>query len=113
MRTLTDIDADITATAKRLVELETERKQTDAARKAAILADFDAGMSRKDLCAKHDILLSSLGTLLWNNNRSTKTQALAGLTPAEQVIFRKAQASGVKGAVARRIAQAIGSGAPA
>ena len=112
MRALDEIDAEIAATARHLTNLAAERRRTTAARKAAILADFDAGMARREICARHGILFSSLGSLLWKSGRSAATQAMAGLSPAEQAIYRQARRAGAKTRTARRMAQALGRGAP-
>ena len=112
MRPLDEIDAEIDATARRLKALAAERRRSTAARQAAILADFDAGMARREICARHGILFSSLGSLLWKSGRSAATQAMAGLSPAEQAIFRQARRAGAKVRTARRMAQSLASGAP-
>lgn len=113
MRPLDEIDAEIDAIARRLEALAAERRRSTAARRAAILADFDAGLARREICAKHGILFSSLGSLLWKSGRSAATQAMAGLSPAQQAIYRQARRAGARTRTARRLAEALGSGAPA
>lgn len=104
MRTLADINADITATASKLTELEVELKAAYEARRTAVLQDFDAGMSRPDLCAKHAISYATLSNILFKGKRTERYRQALDLKPEARVAYNRLLRQGMRSRLARSIA---------
>ena len=61
VRPLADILADIAAAERQLADLETERRHTRLMRRAGIVIDFDAGLSRAAIAAKWGVPYGHVG----------------------------------------------------
>lgn len=107
LRPLSHIQADIADTARRLAELETERTRTRTARRAGIVADFDAGMARADIAAKWEVDYAYVASVLHQAARTERTRRRKGLSPTQRVHYDKLVRLGIAGTLAGSIARAI------
>ena len=107
MQTLADLDAAITAAAELLASLQRDRLQFLAERKAAILRDFDKGVSRETLCKAHDIGYSALAGLLYKCGRTERYRRALDLKPAQRADYERLLRAGVGSHVARAIAREV------
>lgn len=107
MRTLADINAEIIATAAKLTALEQELKAAYEARRTAVLKDFDAGMSRSDLCKTHAITYGSLSGILFKGKRTERYRRALDLKPEAQVAYNRLLRQGVRSRLARSIATQV------
>jgi len=106
-RSVIAIGAEIDAAQARLDALLKERAASIAARRAAIVAAFDAGAARADIMARFGIDYGALATLLHKAGRSERQRRAAALSAAQRAHYERLIRQGVRSAIARAIAQAV------
>lgn len=82
MRTLADIDADISATELRLSELHEERRRSARDKTAAVCKAWDDGADFHELMRDFKMTRAAVQGLLWRNGRTLHGRA--GLTVQRQ-----------------------------
>jgi hypothetical protein len=104
LRPLARIQADIAAAARHLLDLEAERRRTRAARRAGIVVDFDAGLSRAAIAAKWDVPYGQVAAILHKARRTEHTRRAVGLDLAQRADYERLVRAGVRTRLARVIA---------
>jgi hypothetical protein len=104
LRSLADIQADIAAAARRLSDLEAERRHTRETRTARVVADFDAGLARSDIAARWGLAYGRVSAILYQAGRTERTRSVRGLDAAQRVDFDRLVRQGVRTRLARAIA---------
>ena len=103
-RPLAVIQTDIASTALRLSELEVERRRTRDLRRAGIVADFDAGLSRPAIAAKWGLAYTQVGNVLHQARRTERSRRAHGLDLAQRADYERLVRAGVRTRLARVIA---------
>lgn len=75
MRTLAQIDADITATARRLNDLHAERQDVRQAQIDAVIRNFDAGLGSLQIARMLDMNKNTVVGILWRSGRTEKARS--------------------------------------
>lgn len=101
------IQADIATAARLLAELEHERAASRASLRAAILADFDAGLDHRAIAAKRDVPYGHVAAVLHKAGRSQRARRRLVLTPAQRPHYDRLLEMGVRGPLAQSIARAV------
>jgi hypothetical protein len=90
MLSLADIDREIAAAEVRVSDakaslkaLRSARAAAIAARRAAILADFDAGMRNQEIADKHSITYGHVAQTLCDAGRTRRQRGARGLSPEQ------------------------------
>lgn len=104
VRPLADIQADIAATARLLADLEVERRRTRLVRRAGIVVDFDAGLSRAEIAAKWDVPYGYVAAILHKACRTERTRRAIGLELPQRADYERLVRAGVRTRLARVIA---------
>ena len=108
-RTLSDIDGEITAALALLAGLQAERLQFLADLKAAVLRDFDDGLSREAICKRHGITYPTLSSWLFKAGRTNRSRLAAKLKPERRADYNRLVRQGVRPTLALSIAQTVAS----
>jgi hypothetical protein len=103
-RALPAIQADIAAALLRLGALEQERRRTRAARRAGIVADFDAGLARTAIAAKWGVPYGFVAAILHKAQRTERTRRAQGLSDGQRADYQRLLRQGVRSRIARAIA---------
>lgn len=115
MRSLADIETELKAASYEAEKLRgivsalsNERLDFLRHRERQIVADFDAGMGRKAIAAKHKMNIQTLSGALFRNNRHyrKKVVPLTHLPAEQQRAYAKAKRNGMGPAAARAFALA-------
>src|SRR4051812_17446929 len=106
-RPLSDIQAEIAATACRLAELERERARTRARCRSGIVVDFDAGLSRAEIAARWGVDYGYVSAVLHQAGRPLETRRRASLSPCQRPHYDRLLELGVRGPLAHVIARAV------
>lgn len=109
MRAASDIEVEIAHTAKVLAELQDELRGAIKTRRAAVLADFDAGqLDRQVLADKHGLTPSGINSILWTEGRSIRRarKPIASYPPKTRRLYYTLRAKGLGPGVARQMALA-------
>ncbi|HLG49089.1 MAG TPA: hypothetical protein VKY24_22785 [Reyranella sp.] len=104
VRPLGDIQADIAAAARHLADLEVERRRTRLVRRARIVLDFDAGLSRAAIAKKWDVPYGYVAAVLHKAGRTERTRCAIGLDLAQRADYNRLVRAGVRKRLARVIA---------
>lgn len=104
VRPLADILADIAAAERHLADLANERRLTRVTRRAAIVADFDAGLSRAAIAAKWGVPYGYVAAILHKARRTERTRRAVGLDLAQRADYERLVRAGVRTRIARAIA---------
>lgn len=107
MQTLAQLNAGIDAAAALLNDLQAARLKLLADRKAAVLRDFDAGVSRETLCKLHEMTYPALAALLNKSGRTKRTRLAAQLKPERRADYNRLITQGVPATLALSIAQTV------
>ena len=107
VRSLADLQAEIARAARQLGELEAERDRCRALRRAAILADFDAGLGQAELAAKWQVSYGAVASMLNKAGRSQRARRRLALTAAQRRHYDRLLEMGVRGALAQSIARLV------
>jgi hypothetical protein len=107
LRPLADIQTDIAAAARHLDDLAAERRQSHAARRAGIVADFDSGLSRAAIAAKWGIGRGQVAAILHKAGRTERTRCALGLSDGQRGDFHRLLRMGVRSRLARVIVLAL------
>lgn len=70
MRTIEEIDLEISAVSARLAELENERRAVRQDRVDQVLGLFDAGLSRHEIARQLGMGAPAVSGILWRNGRT-------------------------------------------
>lgn len=103
-RPLPAIQADIAAALSLLDELAQERRRSRAARRAAIVADFDAGLARTAIAAKWGVPYGFVAAILHKAQRTERTRRAQGLSDSQRADYQRLLRQGVRSRIARAIA---------
>lgn len=101
---LADIQADIAAAARHLRDLAAERRRLRAARRAAIVADFDGGLARAAIAAKWGLPYGQVAAILHKARRTERSRCACGLDLAQRADYERLVRAGVRIRLARVIA---------
>jgi len=104
VRPLADILADIAAAERQLADLETERRLTRLMRRAGIVIDFDAGLSRTAIAAKWGVPYGHVAAILHKARRTERTRRAVGLDTAQRADYDRLVRQRVPTRLARVIA---------
>jgi len=104
VRPLADILADIAATARQLADLEVERRRTRLVRRAGIVGDFDAGLSRAAIADKWGVPYGHVAAILHKARRTERTRRAIGLERPQKADYDRLVRAGVGTRLARVIA---------
>jgi hypothetical protein len=104
VRPLADILADIAAAERHLAHLANERRLTRLTRRAAIVADFDAGISRAAIASKWGVPYGYVAAVLHKARRTERTRRAVGLDLAQRADYERLVRAGVRTRIARAIA---------
>lgn len=104
VRPLADILADIAAAERQLADLETERRLTRLMRRAGIVIDFDAGLSRAAIAAKWGVPYGHVAAILHKARRTERTRRAIGLELPQKADYDRLVRAGVRTRIARLIA---------
>jgi hypothetical protein len=107
LRPLPDLQAEIAAAALRLAELGRERTRVQAARRAGIVADFDAGLRRAEIARKWGVPYGHVAAVLHRAGRTERVRRARGLSPAQRADYDRLVRQGVSTSLARTIALAL------
>jgi hypothetical protein len=107
VRPLPAIQADIAAAALRLADLESERARSREARRIAIVADFDGGMTRPDIAAKWGVDYGTVASVLHKARRTERTRRARGLTPEQRRHYDALVRQRIPTLLARTIARTV------
>jgi hypothetical protein len=103
-RPLADIQADIAATTRHLADLEIERRRIRLVRRAGIVIDFDAGLSRAAIAAKWRVSYGHVAAILHKARRTERTRRAIGLELPQRADYDRLVRAGVRTRIARLIA---------
>ena len=103
-RPLADIQTDIAATARQLADLEVERRRTRLLRRAGIVVDFDAGLSRAAIAAKWEVPYGYVAAILHKARRTERSRCAIGLDLPQRADYHRLVRAGVRKRLARVIA---------
>lgn len=106
-RSVTEICREIDAAQARLAALLRERVSSLAARRAAIVAAFDAGATRAEIMARFGLEYRALAAVLHKAGRSERQRRAADLSRAQRGHYERLVRQGVRAGIARIIAQAV------
>jgi len=104
VRPLADILADTAAAERQLADLETERRLTRLMRRAGIVIDFDAGLSRTAIAAKWGVPYGHVAAILHKARRTERTRRAIGLELPQKADYDRMVRAGVHTRLARLIA---------
>ena len=104
LRPLTDIQADLAATAVRIAELRRERRRWRANRRAGIVADFDRGLSRAEVADRWAVDYAYVAQILYRARRTERTRQARGLSDSQRADYERLLRQGVRTRLARAIA---------
>ena len=104
VRPLADIQADIAAAARQLADLEAERRRTRRVRRAGIVRDFDAGLSRAAIADKWGVPYGHVAAILHKARRTERTRRAIGLERPQKADYDRLVRAGVRTRLARVIA---------
>jgi hypothetical protein len=106
---MADILADIAAAERLVADLADERRVTRLLRRACIVTDFDAGLSRAAIAAKWRVPYGHVAAILHKAGRTERTRRAIGLDLAQRADYERLIRAGVRTRVARAIALRGGS----
>ena len=106
-RPLNAIEADIDLAARRLGELNAERRRAWADRREAIVAAFDAGAGRDDIAARWGLPYGTVASVLHKAGRTARGRLRAALSAAQQAHFDKLVRQGIASPTAAAIARSV------
>jgi len=106
-RSPAELQAEIARAARQLGELEAERDRSRAQRRAAILADFDAGLGQTELAAKWEVAYGTIASMLNKAGRSQRARRRLALTATQRRHYDRLLEIGVRGALAQSIARVV------
>src|SRR5689334_21558937 len=95
-RALPAIQADIAAALLLLGDLERERRRSRAARRAGIVADFDAGLARTAIAAKWGVPYGQVAAVLHKAGRTERTRCAQGLSLGQHADYQRLLRQGVR-----------------
>ncbi len=104
VRPLADIQTDIAATARHLADLEAERRRSRLLRRAGIVIDFDAGLSRAAIARKWDVPYGYVAAVLHKARRTERSRCAIGLDLPQRADYQRLVRAGVRKRLARVIA---------
>ncbi len=116
MRTIADIDEELDAVGAELARVSTmldrlrlERTLAVRQRNAAMCADFDAGLSMRDIAARHGVKPGFANGILWRHGRRVykRKKPISHLPAEQQRLYHKARHAGIGPAAARQIAESV------
>jgi hypothetical protein len=103
-RPLPAIQADIATALAMLGALEQERRHSRAARRAGIVADFDAGLARTAIAARWGVPYNYVAAILYKARRTERTRRAHGLSLSQRADYQRLLRQGVRSRIARAIA---------